>query len=103
MRWAGLSGGGFVPQNSLFILGDLSAWQGWFYFLGLLMLGSLQALLEESRLVANFCLAPVACVLSHVRLSVTLRTGCAESPVLSRAVLLGNTLVFCEVHCRESV
>lgn len=27
MRWAGLSGGGFVPQNSLFILGDLSAWQ----------------------------------------------------------------------------
>lgn len=76
MRWAGLSGGGFVPQNSLFILGDLSAGRVGFIFWGFFLCWVLlQALLEEgNRLVANFCLAPVACVLSHVRLSVTLRT-----------------------------
>lgn len=63
MRWAGLSGGGFVPQNSLFILRRPFCLAGLVYFLGASYVRVFRSFIRGSRLVANFCLAPVACVL----------------------------------------
>lgn len=83
MWWAGLSGGEFAPQNllsSLFIIGDLSAQQGWFIFGDMLFARSF----EQSDM-ANFSLASTK---SHLQ---------------SRAFFLDNPLLLCKAFVERTL